>query len=67
MIIDTKTIKDLLSSNITSYQIQKHTGIRTPMIDRYRKGESSFENMTLKVAKKLYTYALSLQKDSPAE
>lgn len=59
-------INTLLQSDVTSYRIQKDTGVRQQMIDRYRKGQSELKNMTLDVAEKLYNYAISLQKNTPA-
>lgn len=59
-------INTLLQSDVTSYRIQKDTGIRQQMIDRYRKGQSELKNMTLDVAEKLYNYATSMQKNTPA-
>ena len=46
-------IKELLDSNMTSYEIGKRSGISNQVIDRYRKGTNVIENMTLKTAKKL--------------
>ena len=46
-------IKELLDSNLTSYEIGKRSGISNQVIDRYRKGTHVIENMTLKTAKKL--------------
>ena len=46
-------IKELLDSNITSYEIGKRSGVSNQVIDRYRKGTNAIENMTLKTAKKL--------------
>lgn len=55
-------INTLLQSDVTSYRIQKDTGIRRQKIDRYRKGQSELKNMTLDVAEKLYKYAISIEK-----
>lgn len=55
-------IEKLLKSEVTSYRIQKDTGVRQQMIDRYRKGQSDLKNMTLDFAEKLYNYALSVKK-----
>ncbi|RLK63136.1 hypothetical protein D3H64_05960 [Atopobacter sp. AH10] len=60
-------IENLLKSEITSYRIQKDTGVRQQMIDRYRKGQSDLKNMTLDVAEKLYNYASSIKKAPPIE
>ena len=46
-------IKSLLDSDLTSYEIGKRSGISNQIVDRYRKGTNSVENMTLKTAKKL--------------
>ena len=46
-------IKELLDSELTSYEIGKRSGIAITVIDRYRKGTNVIENMTLKTAKKL--------------
>ena len=46
-------IKELLDSELTSYEIGKRSGTAITVIDRYRKGTHAIENMTLKTAKKL--------------
>ena len=46
-------IKELLDSDLTSYEIGKRSGIAITVIDRYRRGTNIIENMTLKTAKKL--------------
>ena len=46
-------IKELLDSNLTSYEIGKRSEVSNQVIDRYRKGTNVIENMTLKTAKKL--------------
>ena len=46
-------IKELLDSDMTSYEIGKRSGISNQVIDRYRKGTNAIENMTFKTAKKL--------------
>lgn len=66
MIIDIDVIKDLLASEITSYQIAKATGIATQSLDNYRKYGSKIENMRLGIAIKLYNYAMSINKKSPS-
>lgn len=48
-----KALKELLDSSMTSYEIAKKSGVTISMIDRYRKGESMIENITLKTAKKI--------------
>ena len=46
-------IKELLDSNLTSYEIGKRSEVSNQAIDRYRKGTNAIENMTFKTAKKL--------------
>ena len=46
-------IKELLDSNMTSYEIGKRSGVSRQMVDRYRDGTNTIENMTFKTAKKL--------------
>lgn len=56
-----KEIEDLFNSNLTDYRIAKDTRIALSMIQNYRNGSRKVENMTLKTAKKLYEYAISLK------
>lgn len=56
-----KEIEDLFNSDITDYKISKDTGITLSVIQNYRNGKYVLENMTLKIAKKLYEYAISLK------
>lgn len=66
--IDVALIKELLASDITSYQISKKTGIHTQVIDRYRNGQSKLENMTLKNGQKLSDLAkVALQNENPSK
>lgn len=51
-----KEIEDLFNSDITDYRISKDTGISLSVIQNYRSGKYALENMTLKIAKKLYNY-----------
>lgn len=51
-----KEIEELLKSDITDYRISKDTGITLSVIQNYRNGKYALENMTLKIAKKLYEY-----------
>ena len=46
-------IKELLDSNVTSYEMGKRSGVSNQVIERYRKGTNVIENMTLKTAKKI--------------
>ncbi|NKO14195.1 hypothetical protein GKR23_02400 [Staphylococcus aureus] len=52
------TIKKLIENKeITSYQINKDTGISYGNINAMRRGERRIENLSLKNAKILYEYA----------
>ena len=51
-----KEIEVLLNSELTDYRISKDTGITLSVIQNYRNGKYELENMTLKIAKKLYDY-----------
>lgn len=51
-----KEIEELLKSDVTDYRISKDTGITLSVIQNYRNGKYALENMTLKIAKKLYEY-----------
>ena len=51
-----KEIEELLNSDVTDYRISKDTGITLSVIQNYRNGKYALENMTLKIAKKLYEY-----------
>ena len=51
-----KEIEELLNSDVTDYRISKDTGITLSVIQNYRSGKYALENMTLKIAKKLYEY-----------
>ncbi|HCZ2808807.1 TPA: hypothetical protein O2Y13_000637 [Staphylococcus aureus] len=52
------TIKELIENKeISSYQINKDTGISYGNINAMRRGERRIENLSLKNAKILYEYA----------
>lgn len=51
-----KDIEELFETDITDYRISKDTGITLSVIQNYRSGKYALENMTLKIAKKLYEY-----------
>lgn len=56
-----KEIEDLFNSDITDYRISKDTGVTLSVIQNYRSGKYALENMTLKIAKKLYEYKERLE------
>ena len=56
-------VNKLLNSDITSYEINRSTGITRQLIDKYRSGKSEIKNMTLETACKLYEYSVKLQKE----
>lgn len=53
-----KEIRDLLNSNITSYEISKETGVSNSVISRLRNGEREIGKVTLETAEKLYEYEM---------
>ena len=56
-----KEIEELLNSDVTDYRISKDTGITLSVIQNYRNGKYALDNMTLKIAKKLYEYKERLE------
>lgn len=56
-----KEIEELLKSDVTDYRISKDTGITLSVIQNYRNGKYALDNMTLKIAKKLYEYKERLE------
>lgn len=59
-----KEIEELLNSDVTDYRISKDTGITLSVIQNYRNGKYALENMTLKIAKKLYEYKKETTKEN---
>lgn len=58
-----KTIEKLIkNTDISSYQINKDTGVSYGNINAMRRGERLIENLTLKNAEKLYNYQKSVEK-----
>ncbi|WP_410483037.1 helix-turn-helix domain-containing protein [Staphylococcus lugdunensis] len=53
-----KEIRDLLNSNITSYEISKETGVSNSVISRLRNGEREIGKVTLETAEKLYQFEM---------
>ncbi|MBF7029746.1 Trp family transcriptional regulator [Staphylococcus kloosii] len=52
-----QTIKRLLESEITAYQIEKDTGISRAKIGRLKNGKNDLNNLSIETAGKLYEYA----------
>ncbi|EGQ1664528.1 hypothetical protein [Staphylococcus pseudintermedius] len=60
-----KTIEKLINNrSISSYQINKDTGVSYGNINAMRRGERSIDNLTLKNAEKLYNYQKQLEKEN---
>lgn len=57
-----QTIKKLLDSDISGYQIFKNTGISQSRISDLRKGKRQLGGIALDTAEKLYNYQKSLEK-----
>ena len=55
MLIDVSKIKSLLNSEVTDYELGKHTGLSSVTFLRYRQG-GKVENMSIRVASKLMEY-----------
>lgn len=51
----TEIVKEVIDSDVTSYQIAKSIGVPVQTIDRYRNG-SLIENMKLGIAEKIVKY-----------
>ncbi len=50
------TIKNLLESGVTSYQIEKETSVSRAKIGRLRNGKNKIDDLTLETVEKLYNY-----------
>lgn len=55
-IIDLNKIEKLLKSSISAYAISEETKLTRAMANRYRTGDTSFENMTVKTALRLQNF-----------
>lgn len=55
MLIDVSKIEALLNSEVTDYELGKHTGLSNVTFLRYRQG-GKVENMSIRVASKLMEY-----------
>ncbi len=56
-----ESILKLLNSNITSYQIEKETGVSRAKIGRLRNEKNKVSDLTLTTAEKLYLYQKKLE------
>ncbi|PCF46156.1 helix-turn-helix domain-containing protein [Staphylococcus delphini] len=60
-----KTIEKLINNrNISSYQVNKDTGVSYGNINAMRRGERAIDNLTLKNAEKLYNYQKQLEQEN---
>lgn len=55
-IIDLNKIEKLLKGSTSAYAISEKTGLTRAMVNRYRTGDTSFENMTVKTALRLQKF-----------
>ncbi len=55
----TQTITKLIESDISGYQIHKATGLSQTVISGLRTGARDLDNLNLKLAEKLYEYAIT--------
>lgn len=53
MIIDTEKLERLIASDITGYRVSKLVNIKQQQYDKYKKGQTSIDSMTLKTAEEL--------------
>ncbi|MBO1200026.1 XRE family transcriptional regulator [Staphylococcus simiae] len=58
-----RTVKKLINSNLSAYEIGKKTGVDSASIRRIRRGERTVEKLSFDTAEKLYNY----QKEMEAE
>lgn len=56
-----KTVKELLKTEITSYEIARRTGVTRQLIDNYRNNIDGLNRMALKNIAPLYDYALKVK------
>ncbi|MDE9798380.1 hypothetical protein [Staphylococcus delphini] len=60
-----ETIEKLINNrSISSYQVNKDTGVSYGNINAMRRGERSIDNLTLKNAEKLYNYQKQLEREN---
>ncbi|MGV3244280.1 hypothetical protein [Staphylococcus sp. 11262D007BW] len=59
-----KTIRKLLDSNVSGYQIYKDTGMSQGRISDLRRGVRKLGGISLEIAEKLYNYQKELEKKS---
>ena len=56
-------VKEILDSDMTSYEMSKLTGVTITALDKYRSGKSLVENMTFKTAEKLLKVLEEIKKE----
>ncbi|MBJ6292022.1 XRE family transcriptional regulator [Staphylococcus aureus] len=56
-----ETVKKLINSNLSAYEIGKKTGVDPASIRRIRRGERTVEKLSFDSAEKLYNYQRSLE------
>ncbi|MEX2947711.1 hypothetical protein ABH521_000845 [Staphylococcus warneri] len=58
------TLKNLIDSDVTAYQIEKETGVSRAKIGRLKNNINSFKNLSLETAEKLYNYQKELERNN---
>lgn len=58
------TLKNLIDSDVTAYQIEKETGVSRAKIGRLKNNINSFKNLSLETAEKLYNYQKELEQNN---
>lgn len=59
-----KTVQLLLESDITSYQIEKDTGVSRAKLGRLRNHKNKIDDLSLSTIEKLYNYQKQLEDKS---
>ncbi|CAC6087988.1 TPA: helix-turn-helix transcriptional regulator [Staphylococcus aureus] len=56
-----ETVKKLMNSNLSAYEIGKKTGVDPASIRRIRRGERTAKKLSFDTAEKLYNYQKQLE------
>lgn len=61
-----KEVEELLNSDLSAYRISKEADVPYMTVNDLRNGKSSIDNAKFYTIEKLYNYAVSLHKNTPA-
>lgn len=62
-----KVVEDLLRSDISAYRISKEANVPYMTVNDLINGKSSIDNAKFSTIEKLYSYAISLHKNTPTD